>query len=497
MRRLHSKMLKKTVAAVLSVAMVIGTMNLQQTNTYAVDRSKWWLLSTNRPAYSSSANGGDVASFATDGKYSTQWGAAANKADQWLDVDLGGKADISKVVIDWQNDASYGVAYQVLVSDDEINWKKVYETTTGNDGDKKNAMNKEGTAVDYSYYEDVLSTGSADKKLTQSTGRYVRVLINYSKSQSYSDDKKSGWGASIREIEVYGIGDENCVQPVSDAANIALNKEVKVTSYAQPWWASKALDGSNAVDGDYESYWLSQSQDSVKDSSNQALTVDLKDKHTIGRVKVQWQTEYGKDYDVMVSTDGNNWTTVKEMRDQDGSDDTISFTPVSARYVKIQGIKRGTGYGYSLYSMEVFSVNGGSDTPSEDITGKNLAENKEAYSSSKEGDNVSSKYAVDGNDNTRWSSKFADDEWMYVDLGKNYNINKVVLTWENAYGKDYNIQVSTDGNNWTTVKEMRKQNGGEDTAEFKAVNARYVKFQGIKRVMGYGYSIWKFEVYAQ
>lgn len=415
MRRLHSKMLKKTVAAVLSVAMVIGTMNLQQTNTYAVDRSKSWLLSTNRPAYSSSVNGGDVASFATDGKYSTQWGAAANKADQWLDVDLGGKADISKVVIDWQNDASYGVAYQVLVSDDEINWKKVYETTTGNDGDKKNAM----------------------------------------------------------------------------------NKEVKVTSYAQPWWASKALDGSNAVDGDYESYWLSQSQDSVKDSSNQALTVDLKDKHTIGRVKVQWQTEYGKDYDVMVSTDGNNWTTVKEMRDQDGSDDTISFTLVSARYVKIQGIKRGTGYGYSLYSMEVFSVNGGSDTPSEDITGKNLAENKEAYSSSKEGDNVSAKYAVDGNDNTRWSSKFADDEWMYVDLGKNYNINKVVLTWENAYGKDYNIQVSTDGNNWTTVKEMRKQNGGEDTAEFKAVNARYVKFQGIKRVMGYGYSIWEFEVYAQ
>ena len=62
--------------------------------------------------------------------------------------------------------------------------------------------------------------------------------------------------------------------------------------------------------------------------------------------------------------------------------------------------------------MEVFSVKGGSDTPSEDITGKNLAENKEAYSSSKEGDNVSAKYAVDGNDNTRWSSKFADDEWM-------------------------------------------------------------------------------------
>ncbi len=361
MRRWHSKMLKKTVAAVLSVAMVTGTMNLQQTNTYAVDRSKPWLLSTNRPAYSSSVNGGDVASFATDGKYSTQWGAAANKADQWLDVDLGGKADISKVVIDWQNDASFGVAYQVLVSDDEINWKKVYETTTGNGGDKKNVMNKEGTAVDYSYYEDVLSTDSADKKLTQSTGRYVRILINYSKSQAYSDDKKSGWGASIREIEVYGIGDENCVQPVSDAANIALNKEVKVTSYAQPWWAAKALDGSNAVDGDYESYWLSQSQDSVKDSSNQALTVDLKEKHTIGRVKVQWQTEYGKIWDLQVSADGKTWNTVYRNIKGNGEDEDIQLYATDVRYVRVQGILMGRGSGYSIREIQVYDYQEGDE----------------------------------------------------------------------------------------------------------------------------------------
>ncbi len=62
-------MLKKTVAAVLSMAVVTGTMNLQQTNTYTVDRSKPWLLSTNRQAYSSSVNGEDVASFATDVRY--------------------------------------------------------------------------------------------------------------------------------------------------------------------------------------------------------------------------------------------------------------------------------------------------------------------------------------------------------------------------------------------------------------------------------------------
>ena len=128
MRRVQAKMLKKTLAIALSAVMAVGNMSISAVETKAADRNKPWILSTDRPAYSSSVNGGDIASFATDGKLGTQWGAAANKADQWLDVDLGGKADISKVVIDWQNDASYGVAYQILVSDDEVNWTKIYET---------------------------------------------------------------------------------------------------------------------------------------------------------------------------------------------------------------------------------------------------------------------------------------------------------------------------------------------------------------------------------
>ena len=76
MRRWHYQMLKKTVAIALSAAMVTGTIHLQPEMTRAADRSKPWLLSINRPAYSSSVNGGDVASFATDGKLGTQWGAA-------------------------------------------------------------------------------------------------------------------------------------------------------------------------------------------------------------------------------------------------------------------------------------------------------------------------------------------------------------------------------------------------------------------------------------
>ena len=361
MRTKHYRMLKKSLACALSMAMLAGSADFSNLHVSAADRSKPWLLSTDRPAYASSLNGGDVASFATDGKISTQWGAAANKANQWLDIDLGGKADISKVVIDWQNDASYGVAYQVLVSDDEINWTKIYETTSGNGGEVKNVLKKDGT-VDYSYYEDVLSTDATeDYKLTKGNGRYVRILINYSKSQSGSDDKKSGWGASIREVGIYGIGDDNCIAPVSEAENIALGKEVSVSSYSQPWWASTPLSGSNAVDDDYDSYWLSQSYDSVAQTADQNLTVDLGKEYTVGRVVLQWQTEFARIYDLQVSADGNNWNTVYRNIRGNGEDEDISFYAENVRYVRMQGIAYGRGSGYSIREIKVYEYQNGDE----------------------------------------------------------------------------------------------------------------------------------------
>lgn len=328
------KVMRKVVSVMLSLSLAIGGISISETVTKAVNRSKPWLLSENRPAYASSANGGDVATFATDGKLATQWGAAANLADQWLDVDLGGKADISKVVINWQNNASYGVAYQILVSDDEINWTKVYETTNGNGGSEQQVLRDDGT-VDYTYYQDSISTdGTVGYKLTQEKGRYVRILINYSKSQSGSSDKKTGWGASIREVEIYGIGDEDCNEPVSDAENIALGKKTEATSYATPWWASAPMDGSNAVDGNYDTYWLSEGEDNVQSKCNQSLTVDLGAKYTIGRVFLQWQVEYGNIWDLQVSEDGTNFKTIYRQLQGNGEDEDIRCYVENVRYAR-------------------------------------------------------------------------------------------------------------------------------------------------------------------
>src|SRR5829696_1393217 len=41
--------------------------------------------------------------------------------------------------------------------------------------------------------------------------------------------------------------------------------------------------------------------------------------------------------------------------------------------------------------------------------------------------------AVDGNAGTRWSSAFADPQWIRVDLGSARAVSRVVLRWEAAY----------------------------------------------------------------
>jgi hypothetical protein len=103
-------------------------------------------------------------------------------------------------------------------------------------------------------------------------------------------------------------------------------------------------------------------------------------------------------------------------------------------------------------------------------------------------------YATDGDANTRWASEFSDDQWIRVDLGSTRTITNVVLSWEAAYGKGYQVQVSDNGSDWTTVFTEANGNGGIDDL---AVNAagRYVRMLGTERGTGYGYSLWSFEVY--
>lgn len=104
--------------------------------------------------------------------------------------------------------------------------------------------------------------------------------------------------------------------------------------------------------------------------------------------------------------------------------------------------------------------------------------------------------AVDGNPATRWSSEFSDPQWLAVDLGKPETVSRVELLWQGAYGRDYAIEVSPDGQNWKEVHKADKGKGGTDTIRFAPTEARWVRVHGTKRGTQFGYSLWEMRVFA-
>ncbi|MGL1886221.1 MAG: family 16 glycosylhydrolase, partial [Reichenbachiella sp.] len=129
------------------------------------------------------------------------------------------------------------------------------------------------------------------------------------------------------------------------------------------------------------------------------------------------------------------------------------------------------------------------------VSGMNLALNKTVVTSSDENGETSGSNAVDGNESTRWASIFADPQWMYVDLGTSYSLGNVIITWEAAYASAYEIQISDDASNWTTVHTESAGSGGTEEV-FVSGDGRYVRMNGTSRATPYGYSIYELEVYA-
>jgi len=124
-----------------------------------------------------------------------------------------------------------------------------------------------------------------------------------------------------------------------------------------------------------------------------------------------------------------------------------------------------------------------------------ISKNRPVATSSVENSTLTGAKAVDGNTATRWGSlEGKDPQWIRIDLGASFHLSRVVLRWEAAYGKAYQIQVSEDATNWQDAFTTTTGNGGVDDLALNT-NGRYVRMYGTKRGTAYGYSLFEFEVY--
>lgn len=244
-----------------------------------------------------------------------------------------------------------------------------------------------------------------------------------------------------------------------------------------------ATPASAAVDGNSATRWSSAFGDP------QWIQVDLGARATITQVTLAWEAAYARSFQIQTSDDGATWTTVHSTGAGTGGTQTIAVTG-AGRYVRMYGTTRATAYGYSLWEFQVYGETGGT-TPT--CGSANAAQGRPATASSTENAGLPASAAVDGDSGTRWASAAADPQWLRVDLGSTRSICRVVLAWEAAYARAFQIQTSTDGNAWTTVYSTTTGTGGTQSLTVNG-SGRYVRMYGTARGTGYGYSLWEFQV---
>ena len=491
---------------------------------------------------SSSENPSVDGSKIVDNDGTTRWSSEFTD-NQYCQIDLGKNYTINKVTFNWE--ASYAKEYKIQVSKDGNNWTTVYENNNGKGGEESIVFDatecryvkmqgvKRALAYGYSLWEMgvyeaakvetpifSIPSGTYSKALNVNISSKTKgVEIRYTTDGSTPNEKSNLYVPSIKisknttlkaiayrkgmidspvataeyKIDGSSTEPEQPTTPDTSETKIISTGCKIVTSGSE----NDVFGGKNAVDGDKGTRWSSNFADDAW------IYVDLGKKYSVNKVVLTWEGAYGKAYKIQTSTDGKTWKTVKNVTNGKGGEETVAFNSTDARYVRMQGVERALPYGYSLWEMEVYGKVSGStsdESNNEDSSvpsGTNVAKSAKATSSGNEADAMAAKYAVDGDNGTRWSSNFVDDAWLLVDLGKAYTINKVVLNWEGAYGKAYKIQTSTDGKNWTTVKNVTDGKGGEETITFDATKARYVRMQGVERALPYGYSLWEMSVYTK
>ncbi|MET7365940.1 discoidin domain-containing protein [Streptomyces sp. NPDC005566] len=139
----------------------------------------------------------------------------------------------------------------------------------------------------------------------------------------------------------------------ADAAPVLLSQGRQATASSQEHYGTPA---GSAVDGDPGTRWSSAASDP------QWLSVDLGAPAALDRVELSWEAAYAKTYRIEVSSNGTDWSTVYSTTTGAGGTETVDVSG-TARFVRMLGTARATGYGYSLWEFKVFGSTDGGTGP--------------------------------------------------------------------------------------------------------------------------------------
>lgn len=242
--------------------------------------------------------------------------------------------------------------------------------------------------------------------------------------------------------------------------NRSLSLNRPVTAKAQ----YSTMPASYLTDADKESRWSSEMN--ATPSSPVWAWVDLGERYEMNYFSEIWEkaNTHPGSINIYVSDSTEEWgepvVSVSGI-DSASSEQTLD-TPVAGRYVKLEITSM---VGYPSASARDFTIMLKDDSQTAQDPQTNVALGVSGTSSSNEVDYLNPSKLVDGNRTdrqSRWSCTTGEaSPWVSLNLGQEREIRSLVLVWETRKATSYSIELSDDGENWTSVYD------GERPAKLK------------------------------
>ena len=378
-------------------------------------------------SHNNQQQGADNLQQAIDNDPSTRWSSRlTQRPGMWFRIDLGSPRTVSQLRLN--NDASprdYPRGYIVKVSPDGQSWQTV----------AINPNNDRPLEVSFS------------PRLT----RYIHI-------EQTGQSDYYWW--SIHRIDVAG------------EATLSLS-----ASHNNRHTGSDNL--SQALDGQPSTRWSSQ----TPQQPGMWFEIDLNEPRQVSGLVLDTAAspnDHPRGYRVLLSTDHSSWAEVAR-NDQNTRPLDVSFTPRTARFIRIEQTGRSDSWWWSIHELTVKSTE---VRPPMSV--------RASHNNVMSGiDNLSQ--ALDGQPATRWSSQARQQPgmWFEIDLNEVRPVSGLVLDTAaspNDYPRGYKVRLSTDRANWTEVARS-DQNSRQLDVSFTPRTARYIVIEQTGRSDAWWWSI--------
>lgn len=449
---------------------------------------------------STASNG--TASDGNDGVLGTRWRSTQGLADEWWRVDLGDAYVVNRVVVRMAGDAgARGATYDIEVSLDGTDWDKVVDNATIPTGGE-NEFNDHEFAIkpaqfvrykgltsggwDHNFAEfEVYGVGTYDP---DGSDELSNVIVTPATSINYAGGRLSlnAFATSGKGVEISGASFTWSVEPADGAAVDANGVFTATTTGSYTVTATATIGGTTK-----EGKATVEVREARKPASisvarvmENATTSNWSDIFLTGEA-VKFSLEAYDQYDGLIDNPAVTYDLDGGTLDEAAK--TVKWDEAGAKTMKVTA-----GEVSASFTVEV-------------IDAKQVAEGMTATASSENADaNMTADKAIDNDPGSRWASEgteagVAKDEALIVDLGEAKSLIAIGVTWEGACAAEYTIEVSADGESYTSlggekrnlgiVNHLYRVKGSEDEA------VRYIKVACAVPATNYGYSIFELTPY--